>query len=49
VIAGPDGNGGGLVCARRLLGWCARARVFTTQPDERFAPIFSGGDVLRLG
>ncbi len=40
VMAGTGGNGGGaLVCARRLLGWGARVRVFTTRPDERFAPV----------
>jgi NAD(P)H-hydrate epimerase len=38
VMAGPGGNGGGaLVCARRLLGWGARVRVFATRPDDRFA------------
>jgi NAD(P)H-hydrate epimerase len=40
VMAGPGSNGGGaLVCARWLLGWGARVRVFITRPDERFAPV----------
>ena len=37
VLCGTGGNGGGgLVCARRLHGWGARAHVVTAAPDERF-------------
>ena len=40
VLAGTGGNGGGaLVAARRLHGWGARVRVFTTKPAEDFAPV----------
>ena len=40
VMAGPGGNGGGaLVCARRMLDWGAHVRLFTSRPDERFAPV----------
>jgi NAD(P)H-hydrate epimerase len=40
VLAGTGGNGGGaLVAARRLWGWGAWVRVFTTKPAEAFHPI----------
>jgi NAD(P)H-hydrate epimerase len=40
VLAGTGGNGGGvLVAARRLWGWGAWVRVFTTKPAEKFAPV----------
>jgi NAD(P)H-hydrate epimerase len=40
VLAGTGGNGGGaLVAARRLHGWGARVKVFTTRPAEAFTPV----------
>jgi len=40
ILAGTGGNGGGaLVCARRLHNYGADVRVFTTKPDESFAPV----------
>ena len=40
VLAGTGGNGGGaLVAARRLCGWGAWVRVFTTRPPEAFRPV----------
>lgn len=35
VLAGSGGNGGGMVAARRLHGWCADVEVWTTRhPDQ---------------
>lgn len=40
VLAGTGGNGGGaLVAARRLCGWGAWVRVFTTKPAEAFTSV----------
>ncbi len=39
VLAGTGGNGGALVCARRLHNWGARVGVLVTKPDEGFAPV----------
>jgi NAD(P)H-hydrate epimerase len=40
VLAGTGGNGGGaLVAARRLWGWGAWVRIFTTKPAEAFSPV----------
>jgi NAD(P)H-hydrate epimerase len=40
VLAGTGGNGGGaLVAARRLHNYGAIVNVFTTKPDEAFAPV----------
>jgi NAD(P)H-hydrate epimerase len=40
ILAGTGGNGGGaLVCAQRLHNYGADVRIFTTKPDEAFAPV----------
>ncbi len=39
VLAGTGGNGGALVCARRLHNWGARVGVLVTKPDEGFVPV----------
>jgi NAD(P)H-hydrate epimerase len=40
VLAGPGGNGGGvLVGARRLHNYGAHVDVFVTKPDDGFAPV----------
>lgn len=40
VLAGPGGNGGGgLVCARRLVGWGVNVEVVLSRLDEAFAPV----------
>lgn len=40
VLAGTGGNGGGaLACARRLHNYGALVAVFTTKPDDAFAPV----------
>ena len=40
VMAGPGGNGGGaMVAARRLHGWGAHVRIFTSAEEEKFTPI----------
>ena len=40
VLAGTGGNGGGaLVAARRLHNYGATVNVFTTKPDDAFAPV----------
>lgn len=40
VLAGAGGNGGGsLVCARWLHNQGAKVTVFTTRPDDEFAPV----------
>jgi NAD(P)H-hydrate epimerase len=40
VLAGTGGNGGGaLACARRLHNYGALVAIFTTKPDDAFAPV----------
>jgi NAD(P)H-hydrate epimerase len=47
VLAGPGGNaGGGLVAARRLIGWRAEVAVRLAAGPDEFAPV--PGEQLRL-
>jgi NAD(P)H-hydrate epimerase len=47
VLAGPGGNGGGgLVAARRLIGWGAEVAVHLAAMPHEFAPV--PGEQLRL-
>ena len=40
VLAGTGGNGGGaMVAARRLAGWGASVKVFSTASDDRMTPV----------
>lgn len=48
VLAGPGGNGGGLVCARRLHNWGAVVRVHLVKPPDAYQGVPSHQlDILR--
>ena len=39
VLAGRGGNGGGLVCARRLINWDTEVTVFTSAPADQYKDV----------